>query len=497
MTDFRWYKDSFLSKLYTLPDPNQDFWKEKYISGLPPLFAEKVRNSLRKEGEGSINYQNLDIGKITQKIQLIGAELCNDLKIKEQLKKQRAIGKKKLGEFCYQFGFQDPFESQRTRSHRDHKRNYDDNKKAKHPMRRRHKKKYDTGNVFKNFKKDHKANDLVCFNCGQKGHKSSNCFKSKVKQEIQALLESDSEDIKGRLGEILNHIQSDDSSEDNTEINCCENKECSCYEQGTSENESDENVLVLTDLEQFVLDTFDTVQDPEEKEIILEKFLSRVKNNKDKLVNEIQKKKYCSADEVFQRVEDLKKKNKQLSLDDLSKEYNFIKEELIDLKRRIQILELHKKNDHGEKLIEREPPDDELVGSIERYFKQKWYTELSYEFYDGHKFTYNTLLDSGADVNCIQQDIIPSRYFIKSTHKIHSAEGHLLKVNYKIPEVNICIENIRIKASFVLVENLKQDVILGTPFLSSIRPFMVTDEGIQFHLDGTKIEISFLSKPEK
>jgi predicted transcriptional regulator len=52
MTDFRWYKDSFLLKLYTLLDPNQDFWKEKYISDLPPLFAEKVRNSLKKKGKG-------------------------------------------------------------------------------------------------------------------------------------------------------------------------------------------------------------------------------------------------------------------------------------------------------------------------------------------------------------------------------------------------------------------------------------------------------------
>jgi hypothetical protein len=29
MSDFRWYKDSFLSKLYTLPDPNQDFLERK------------------------------------------------------------------------------------------------------------------------------------------------------------------------------------------------------------------------------------------------------------------------------------------------------------------------------------------------------------------------------------------------------------------------------------------------------------------------------------
>jgi hypothetical protein len=92
----------------------------------------------------------------------------------------------------------------------------------------------------------------------------------------------------------LNLIQSDAGSEneDNTEVNCCENNKCSCYEQGTSEEESDENILVLTDLEQFVLDTFDTMQDPKEKKIILERFLSRVRNNKDKLVNEIQKKKF-------------------------------------------------------------------------------------------------------------------------------------------------------------------------------------------------------------
>jgi hypothetical protein len=34
-----------------------------------------------------------------------------------------------------------------------------------------------------------------------------------------------------------------------------------------SEEESDESILVLTDLEQFVLDTFDTVQDPEGKKL--------------------------------------------------------------------------------------------------------------------------------------------------------------------------------------------------------------------------------------
>ena len=42
MSDFRWYKDYFLSKLYTLPDPNQDSWKEKYIPACLPYLLKRI-----------------------------------------------------------------------------------------------------------------------------------------------------------------------------------------------------------------------------------------------------------------------------------------------------------------------------------------------------------------------------------------------------------------------------------------------------------------------
>ena len=508
MSEFRWYRDSFLSKLYTLPDPNQDFWKEKYISGLPPLFAEKVRNSLRKEGQGSINYQNMDIGNITQKIQMVGAELCNDLKIKEQLKKQRVVGKREMGDFCYQFGFQDPYESRNKKTHRKPvKRHYDGQQNRRYPNKRtKYRKTYanregisNKGSNSKSVKGKGKPNDFVCFKCGSKGHKANQCFKMKVKQEIQALLETDSEDVKEKLEQLLNHIHSDSSSDDenNSEINCCKNDECSCYEQdSTSEEESDEDVLVLTDLEQFVLDTFETVQDPEEKKFILEKFLSRIKNNKDKLAKEIQKRQFCSIDEVFKRVEDQKKKSKQLDINDLLKEQEGMKRELRDHKRRIEALEIKDQSSSEDEIEEETPQEGEIIGSIERYFRQKWYTEIIYKFHDGFNFKYNTLLDSGADVNCIREGIIPFKYFQKTTHKLHSADGNLLKVNYKIPEVNVCISGISIKTSFLLVENLKQGIILGTPFLFLIRPFMVTKDGIQFKIKGKEVELVFSSEPE-
>ncbi|KAK2428017.1 hypothetical protein QL285_026560 [Trifolium repens] len=43
MSDYRWYKDMFLSKLCLRPDGAAIYWKERFISGLPRLFAEKVK----------------------------------------------------------------------------------------------------------------------------------------------------------------------------------------------------------------------------------------------------------------------------------------------------------------------------------------------------------------------------------------------------------------------------------------------------------------------
>lgn len=40
--DLKWYKDIFIAKVMTRVDCNNDFCNDKFISGLPPLFSEKV-----------------------------------------------------------------------------------------------------------------------------------------------------------------------------------------------------------------------------------------------------------------------------------------------------------------------------------------------------------------------------------------------------------------------------------------------------------------------
>ena len=87
LTDFKWYKDVFLSRVFQLVDCHNVIWKEKFISGLPPLFAKKVKEFLRQQHNNSLSYDQIFYGKLTQKINKTGLALYNDLKLKGQLKK--------------------------------------------------------------------------------------------------------------------------------------------------------------------------------------------------------------------------------------------------------------------------------------------------------------------------------------------------------------------------------------------------------------------------
>ncbi|XP_068667495.1 uncharacterized protein, partial [Aristolochia californica] len=41
LSHFKWYKDVFITKVMQRPDANNEYWKAKYIDGLPTLFASK------------------------------------------------------------------------------------------------------------------------------------------------------------------------------------------------------------------------------------------------------------------------------------------------------------------------------------------------------------------------------------------------------------------------------------------------------------------------
>lgn len=87
--DFRWYKKVFLTKVMLRSDCNQSFWKEKFISGLPKLFSERIRIKIREQYNGQIPYDKLTYGEIISIVTAEGIKLCNDFKLKQQMKNEQ------------------------------------------------------------------------------------------------------------------------------------------------------------------------------------------------------------------------------------------------------------------------------------------------------------------------------------------------------------------------------------------------------------------------
>ena len=77
--------------------------EEKFIDGLPPIFAHKVKQELMGKND-FIDYDSLTYGDILSTIKKLGINMCNDEKLlKHQLKNKRKA-KYEIGNFCEQYG---------------------------------------------------------------------------------------------------------------------------------------------------------------------------------------------------------------------------------------------------------------------------------------------------------------------------------------------------------------------------------------------------------
>ena len=80
LSHFKWYIDTFFSKIYQRSDGHQEFWKEKFLSGLPYFFAERVKNRLKNNNNGKIPYDILTYGDLASEVVKEGITLCNEIK---------------------------------------------------------------------------------------------------------------------------------------------------------------------------------------------------------------------------------------------------------------------------------------------------------------------------------------------------------------------------------------------------------------------------------
>ncbi|XP_016540944.2 uncharacterized protein LOC107841583 [Capsicum annuum] len=167
LTSWRWYKEVFLSRVMELTESNSSHWKFKFIDGLPMLFAERIKKTLRGSNV-SINYEDYTYGNL---IKVVTQE--DIFKISRESYKS--------------------------------KKKYSDEKKSKKIKKKgKRKEDYESKKAYRKAKKTN-----TCYRCGRFGHFAKDC---KVKSKIKSL--SIDDDTKDSLCKILLNSSLKNSSPD-------------------------------------------------------------------------------------------------------------------------------------------------------------------------------------------------------------------------------------------------------------------------------------------
>ena len=327
---------------------------------------------------------------------------------------------------------------------------------------------------YKKFKKFHKSNEqksnkkeVRCFKCGQKGHIAPNC-----KNKVNVLSNNEEE----YYSENTTSSSETDKSQTNLEKEIEKIENCLCQ------------INMLTTDQELLLEMIDQIEDKEAKTKYIRKVLEQ-QNSKPK--PKINLSNAYKMKDLFQYY----KKQEPATLQDLQEEVKQIKIQIEELKLFNQSMDTRITNlEHQKEVLTSETNEDleTFVHSMTIVQKQRWYTKVTLKINPNYQGTFIALIDSGADLNCIQEGLIPTVYFVKTSQRLSTASNDPLKVQYKIPQGHICKKGICIKTSFLLVKNISHQIVLGTPFLTQLYPFQIDSQGLRTKYNDQEILFEFI-----
>nr|KYP44595.1 polyprotein [Cajanus cajan] len=370
------------------------------------------------------------------------------MKLEKQMKRQKESGIKELGNFCAQYGYEGlvpPSRKIKKKFRKPFKRRNNFVKKNNSPFR---KKKFsnnnNNNNNNKNFTKkpnfSNKNKGIVCFKCGRYGHMKKDC---RVKEKINNL--NMTNELKEQIEKIL--LYESESEEETSEEEYLENIETSSEEESECECEENPcscafNINVINAEIKIALEMVDKITNEEDKIEYLNKLKDLIlEENRDESTSKPKFEGYDFA----QIVKKASLKEIPVTINDLQKEIKDLKTEIINIKTQMieitqenyqqkeQIKEILEKLNTQPSIIENQPSISQIKIS-----QQKWHIKISLKIGKNFHKDFIALVDSGADLNCLREGMIPTQYYEKTVQKVRAANSNKLKVKYKLSNAHIC-----------------------------------------------------------
>ena len=457
-------------------DCNSPFWKEKFINGLPRLFGEKVKETLSTP-LGDIDYDNLTYGDISSTIHNKEMKMCRDLKIQSQDSKSKA--KYEVENFCTQYGLPSVIPKRKFKFRE--KGSFEKFHRKRTATKYYRKQKFKTDDFYKKGKskstgKSRPKASGKCFNYEKRGHFRKEC-KAKAKSLINTLVsDQTSKDKIFKLLE-LDHLESESSSSSSDheihqlyQLSSESSRSSFSSSSGTDVGMAcidscsrNKTINVLSKHEELILDLIEQIKDPIIKAQRLSEFSRTLVKETSKPEPRIQEPK-VNLEKIYNR---FTKSKKEVTVNDLKKEIKETKSEVRSLKQELTILKVdhnfldqrlkqlentsHQGNEEGpsfqnpfdEEVDEivnptvdmvQEQSSEKFLETINRINFHKWHSKVRIIIIKNFEFEVIALIDPGADLNYIQEGIIPSKYFKKTRERLTSASGGKMQTEFKIPQ---------------------------------------------------------------
>ncbi|KRH13008.1 hypothetical protein GLYMA_15G210800v4 [Glycine max] len=450
LADFRWYRDTFLTRVYTREDSQQPFWKEKFLAGLPRSLGDKVRDKIHSQSaNGDIPYETLSYGQLISYVQKVALKICQDDKIQRQLAKEKAQIKRDLGSFCEQFGLPACPKQKKKQTSR---KKAQDHKPANRRRfsKRRYSQNPSTSREMENPKQKIKSK-ITCYNCGKQGHISKYC---RLKKKLRNL------NLEPSIAEQINNLlieTSEEETETETSSSVLSDENLNLIQQDDqlSSTDDDGQINTLTREQDLLFEAINSIPDPQENKVFLEK-LKKTLEVKPRQKDFITNNKF-DVSNILKRLEN--SSTKPTTIQDLQTEINNLKREVKELRQQQEIhqiilsqLEEDSDSESAHNSEGNQPEnleDDMFMGLINKIKIQNCYINIKIIIND---FVLETmaLFDTGADSNCILEGLIPTKFFEKTSEKLSTTNDSKLKINFKLSNAIIENQGLRINTNFLL-----------------------------------------------